>query len=365
MKALKYIVIAVLVFNGVWSLISWMTSSPEEEPQISYESTREITPFDEDAARGLDLQALTGLSKEIRSGQELERRLNEKGSINNLDLNADEKVDYIYVDEFGDTTNKIGYSLTIQPEEGQEQEVATVVVEKNGDRAEIQVIGNENIYGEEAIYNDWTRVSRERVPAASHGATYYPSYFSPRPLWVSPFYYGYYPSFFSPFPAIGFSFYSGNIGGFRSTTITRGPSQYQKSSSRQIQSPNKSKTADTGIKRSLKKPTSTQKQFQANAKKNYKGGGFGKKNAASPNKQLSSNSSKGLGSSNAGSASSPKSSKGFGSSSSKSSKSFGSNRSSGSSNSFGSSSKRSGSSFGSNRFRSSSSSSRSFSFGGK
>src|SRR3989339_729767 len=136
MKALKVAIVFILVLNGVYSLTQWLGSSSPENERIA-EAAAEPDP----AASGFDLAALTSLTKEIRSGQELERKLNEKDGINNLDLNDDGKVDYLQVEEFGKPeTGKVGYSLYTEPAKGERQEIAEVTVEQNGDQAEIQVV---------------------------------------------------------------------------------------------------------------------------------------------------------------------------------------------------------------------------------
>jgi len=329
MKAIKIAVVMILGLNLLFSFYNWVTKEEPQQEAIRYESyqKQEIA-----ASEGLDLKSLTTLVKEIRSGQELERKLNEKNGINNMDLNEDNKVDYIFISEFGDVKNKIGYSLTVQPVKDETQEIATVEIEQNGNQAEIQVIGNEQIYGAQAIFNDSAQIEREvqkEQKSGSGQAPMYSSYFYPRPLWVSPFYHGYYPSYFSFFPIVGYSMYMNRMGrSYSTTTVQRGRNNYQKSSSKKIGSPNKGKTANKGISRSLKKPTATQKKFQVNRNKNLKSGGFGK--SGTTRNQLSSKSTR-------------------------------SSRTSSSRSTGFSSKKRS--SFGSSSFRSSGTRSRSFSFG--
>ncbi|MCP4756170.1 MAG: hypothetical protein GY866_35355 [Proteobacteria bacterium] len=338
MKAIKIAIVMILVLNGAFSLYGWLS---KEEPQPREQYSQALPEPEIAAAEGLELSSLTALSKEIRSGQELERRLNEKDGINNLDLNNDKKTDYINVREFGDVKDKIGYSLTVEPVKSEVQEIATVTVERNVDRAEIQVVGNEQIYGDQAIFNDWTPIEREQQPAqqtGKHAAPMYSSYFYPRPLWISPWYFGFYPPYFSFFPVVHRSVYISRTGGYNASSVRRGGNAYQKTSNKQIRNPNQGKTAGRGITRSLKKPTSTQKKFQATQKKNLRSGGFGRTGTGR---------SKMTG----------KSSSTSGSRYSRSSNRLGSSRSS----SF--SSQRSSRSFGSSSFRSSGSRSRSFSFG--
>ena len=276
MKALKIAIIAILLLNAGLAVFNWMT----EEPPTPVQSVQaEIA-----AADGLDLPALTALVKEIRSGQELERRLNERDSINNLDLNGDKKVDYISVSEFGDVQKKIGFSLLVEPEKDQQQEVAVVTVERNQDKAEIQVVGNEQIYGDGAIYNDWAPVEREkeiRHSGTGYGFSLLAGYFLFRPLWISPWHFGYYPSYFSPYPMASRSMYAGRVDTVRSSTTQKGANRFQKSSKTSVRNPNKGKVASRGVTRSLKKPTSTQRKFQTAQKNTLRSGGFGRTGGSS------------------------------------------------------------------------------------
>jgi SOS response regulatory protein OraA/RecX len=282
MKAIKIAVIMILVLNGLFSLVGWLTNDGVSR---SRESQALVDPIGSEmiaAADGLSLPALTALVKSIRSGQELERKLNEPGGINNLDLNADQRVDYLFVTEFGDAADKIGYSLTAQPVKDEIQEIATVMVERNGDRAEIQVIGNEQLYGAEAIYNDWTLVERTAAtdPAAPSDMPMHTSYFHSHPLWISPWFFGFYPPYFAFFPIVGPSVYASRMDRqYPTGSVGRGANAYQRTSAKTIQNPNQGKTASRGIARSLKRPTSTQKQFQATQQRNLRSGGFGQATA--------------------------------------------------------------------------------------
>ncbi|MDH5560888.1 MAG: hypothetical protein OEY59_08560 [Deltaproteobacteria bacterium] len=350
MKSIKFALIVILAFNGLLAVYNWV--SKEDATADNYqieESFNEQPP--EEASEGLSLVALTALTKEVRSGQELERRLNEKDSINNLDLNLDEKVDYIFIKEFGDTENKIGYSLTVQPQKDQEQEIAAVTVEKNGDRAEIQVVGNEQVYGENQIFNDWAPVKRDPSEAkstASGNQPVYNSYFMPRPLFFSPWAFGFYPAYYSFFPIMPMGMYSSRISSYNTAGVNRGTNSYQKTSNKSITNPNQGKTAGKGINRSLRKPTATQKQFQTQNRSKVRSGGFGRSKSGN---SLSKNSSTRARSSTTSPDRLRKSrTPGFGSRNS----SFNSSRSSST-----------GGYFGRNQFRSSGYGSRSFGFGGK
>ncbi|MBU2514370.1 hypothetical protein KJ966_23785 [bacterium] len=280
MKAIKIALVMILVLNVIYSVHNWLFSEDSRTSQV-YSSQQYSQPVEEQqaaAAEGLSLLGLTALVKEIRSGQELERRLNETDGINNLDLNEDGKVDYLNVREFGDINKKIGYSVTTEPAKGEIQEIAEISIEKNGDKAEIQVIGNEQIYGSDAIYNDSTTITRAQsadVVTGSHGTPLYSSFFYPHPLWISPWLFGFYPPFFSPYGVVSRSAYVSRTNRYNTSTVRSGQNSFQKTSPTKLQNPNKGKAANKGITRSLRKPTASQKSFQTTQRKNIKSGGFG------------------------------------------------------------------------------------------
>lgn len=278
MQLLKTAIIVILIFHALTTVIRWVGGSEDSSTSSRYESSQVSS-----AAEGLSLESVTTLVKDVRSGQELERKLNQKGGINNLDLDENKKVDYINVTEFGEAEQKIGYSLTIQPAKNETQEIATVTIEKNGDRAEIQVVGNEQVYGSDAIFNDWATVERSKdlAPRGSQysGMPVRHSYFYPHSLWVSPFFFGFYPPYYSFFPMIGRSAYVGRMSSYRSPSVRRGANQYSRNSTNKVTNPNRGKTAKRGITRSLSKPTSTQKQFRK-ASRPKRSGGFGRRSSS-------------------------------------------------------------------------------------
>jgi hypothetical protein len=150
-----------------------------------------------EASDGLDLRAVGALVKEAESAQDLERRLNREGGINNLDLNADGKVDFIHVTEYGGEQAK-GFSLTVQPAEGETQEVATIEIEKSASeagagepaqqKADVYVRGNDQIYGSQHHHY------HSSYPIGSMLLMAY--LFRPHPFYVSPFGFGYYPPYY-------------------------------------------------------------------------------------------------------------------------------------------------------------------------
>jgi hypothetical protein len=218
-----------------------------------------------DAADGLDLKAVGELVKSVENAEQLEKKLNEPGSVNNLDLNEDGKVDFVHVTEYGNDQAK-GFSLTVEPAKGETQEIATIEVEKKGEAAEVDLRGNEQIYGQHHHYHY----------GVSPGSFLLMAYlFRPHPFYMSPFHFGYYPPYYGlGYGRVGHAAYQR-----RTRTITKGSTAQRVSTARPstIASPNKGKSASKGIKNSLRNPTKSQKAFRATARKPPSTRGFGQR----------------------------------------------------------------------------------------
>lgn len=252
------IAIGSLIFGG----------DDERNYNVSVQSYSSI----KEAADGLDLKAVGALVKEVSTPQELEKLLNDESKgINNLDLNEDDKVDYIKVTEFGEGKVK-AFSLTVDTGSNEEQEIATIRIEEtNEGKAYVETHGNSQIYGHNHYYRShfglsdflfWSYLTR--------GHSYY----------RSPYYYGHYPSYYRSYRTVPQTTYQ------RKISSNPNYSQFRNASSSKVSqkvvSPNANKTA-TNIKAPLRNPTQTQKTFQkTNPSKQVRSGGFGKK--ATPSK---------------------------------------------------------------------------------
>jgi hypothetical protein len=222
-----------------------------------------------EAADGLDLKAVGELVKEVKSAEEFEKRINEPNGVNNLDLNQDGKVDFISVTEYGNEQAK-GFSLTVQPARGETQEIATIEIEKKGEQAQVDVRGNEQVYGQHHHYHY----------GMSPGSLLLMAYlFRPHPFYVSPFHFGYYP----PYYGLGYGRVGGATYQTRTRTITqnstaqRAPQGATASRKSALTSPNQGKTASRGIKNSLRNPSKSQRAFRAQAHKPTTTRGFGQR----------------------------------------------------------------------------------------
>ena len=240
--------------------------SPRKQPDQYNVNVTSIAP----AADGLDLRALGGLVKKARDAEQFERLLNDsKEGINNLDLDQDGNVDYIKVTEYGNEQAR-GFSLTAEPAVGEEQEVATIEVEKLADgQAQVEVHGSSQIYGHNHYYH--SRFSLTDALLLGY-------LFRPHSLYASPWHYGHYPSYYSSYPQRPVGEYRQTAG--RAAGSWNGQRASSSTLRNTVTSPNQGKTAKS-IKAPLRNPTASQKQFQARQTKSVRSGGFGKSSRSS------------------------------------------------------------------------------------
>lgn len=100
----------------------------------------------------LNLYAVMNLFRESETLEAFERDLNaEDSKINNLDLNADNKIDYIKVIDYvdGDAHTIV---LQVAVSEKENQDVAVFTVQKDAkNQVQVQLIGDEELYGKDYI----------------------------------------------------------------------------------------------------------------------------------------------------------------------------------------------------------------------
>lgn len=172
-----------------------------------------------------DLYGALDLFKDSRNAEAFERTLNSQdGKINNLDLNADGKVDYIKVVDRSTGDTKI---LILQDVigENESQDVAVIEMEKRGNEmANLQIVGDEALYGKDYIIYPQEEQQNTRYENEVRRTTVYvnvwswpgvnwvyaPSY-SP---WVSPYYWSAYPVWWSPWSPFGWDAYYPRVYGY-------------------------------------------------------------------------------------------------------------------------------------------------------
>ena len=177
----------------------------------------------------LDLYAVLDLFQKSKTIEEFEKSLNEEETgINNLDLNLDDKVDFIKTETKQDKDDFV-FVLQVDVLEGEIQDVAVILVSKDDDeKVTIQIVGDEELYGKDyviepnletpAITANPAYSGPDTVVVVSQPTTVVVVESEPivqyvySPVYVPyypPYYYGYYPPYYTPYPVISFNIYFG------------------------------------------------------------------------------------------------------------------------------------------------------------
>lgn len=101
---------------------------------------------------GFSLQGAIEMFKKAGSPEEFEKMINtESNNVNNLDLNGDGQTDYVKVIDKSDK-DVHAFVLQVAVSESESQDIAVIELEKTGDEsAVLQIVGDEDIYGEQVI----------------------------------------------------------------------------------------------------------------------------------------------------------------------------------------------------------------------
>ena len=181
----------------------------------------------------LDLYATLDLFQKSKTIEDFEKTLNlEKTGINNLDLNADSKVDFIKVETKKDGDNYT-FILQVDVSKTEKQDVAVILLTKDKDKkVTLEIVGDKDLYGKDYIVElkeertppvtanpaykgadttvvvsapaKTTTVIVEQTPIVQY--VYSPAYVPYHP----PYYYGYYPPYFAAFTVMAVGMYWGH-----------------------------------------------------------------------------------------------------------------------------------------------------------
>src|SRR5258705_2753615 len=120
--------------------------------QMNAQNRTTINAMNSEISDNLDLTAVSSIFGESENLNDFERRLNDpKLQISNLDLNNDNRVDYLRVIESVENRTHV---IVIQSVIGRDvyQEIATIEIEKDRkNKISIQIVGNAYINGKNYI----------------------------------------------------------------------------------------------------------------------------------------------------------------------------------------------------------------------
>lgn len=175
---------------------------------LSQESDTVISPASE-AAEGLDLQAVSELFKNASDLEAFEKALNDpETGVNNLDLNEDGEVDYIRILE---ETAEDTHFIILQAQLGKDefQDVATIEVEKSEEDYNMQVHGDEELYGPDYyIVPAVVRIHTWPILVRMYRPGYHP--------FRSRFYWGFFPRWWKPYRVVTVPAYKTRVVKYRS-----------------------------------------------------------------------------------------------------------------------------------------------------
>jgi uncharacterized membrane protein YgcG len=204
----------------------------------------------------LDLYAVLDLFQKSKTIEEFEKSLNEeKTGINNLDLNLDNKVDFIKV-QTKQKEKDFTFVLQVDVSEKEIQDVAVILVSKDSsNKVSMQIVGDKDLYGKDYVVEPKTTptpavtpnpgyTGTEPVAVAAPGTTtvvvvesapivqyvYSPVYVPYYP----PYHYAYYPPYFAAFTVMAVGVYrhnnyyhhGGYYGGHGSTVVVHNTNNY-------------------------------------------------------------------------------------------------------------------------------------------
>jgi len=196
----------------------------------------------------LDLFAVLDLFQKSKTIEDFEKSLNdEKTGINNLDLNLDEKIDFIKV-KTEQKDKDFSFILQVDVTEKEVQDVAVILLSRDkDDKVTLQIVGDKDLYGKNYVvepqpsapavtpnpaYTGADPVT-EAVPASTNvvvvqSAPIVQYVYSPVYVpYYPPYHYGYYPPYFSAATVIAVGIYhhnnyyyhNGYHGGYGNTVV--------------------------------------------------------------------------------------------------------------------------------------------------
>ncbi len=229
------------------------------------------------ADQGLDLEALGVLAGQSKDAEEFEKKLNQKGGVNNLDLDQDGRVEFLKVESEDEAGAKVLRITAVLSEFGEVQHVADIQVERVGqtETANVQIQGNENIYGRNAYHHHHFGFGDYLMLRWMFGGFYRPYY--------SPFGFGFYPRYHGFYRPVPYRAYAG-----RTRTMTRNYSsktgqQFSKANSNQLSSTpgSRGKASSSKVSAQMKNPTRSQAAFRQTKQRaaRSRASGFGRRSS--------------------------------------------------------------------------------------
>jgi len=201
----------------------------------------------------LDLFAVLDLFQQSKTIEDFEKSLNEeKTGINNLDLNLDNKVDFIKV-VTKQNDNDFTFILQVDVTEKETQDVAVILVSKDKDgKVTMQIVGDVDLYGKDYVIEpkppvtvnpgytgtktDTVKVDAPTTVVVVESAPIVQYVYSPVYVpYYPPYTYAYHPPYFTAFAVVAIGVYHHNNyyhhggyygGGYGNTVVIHNTNNY-------------------------------------------------------------------------------------------------------------------------------------------
>lgn len=173
----------------------------------------------------LDLYGVLDLFKNSDNLEEFEKKLNsEDNEVNNLDLNNDDKIDYIRVVDYKEG-NSHAIVLQVPINDNESKDVAVIEVDQTADNVvHVQVVGDEDLYGKNYIVEPLDD-NRSNTTVTNNTTVVVVNTWGWRPIryfygpsyrvWVSPWRWSYYPVWWRPWRPVGWYIYHPRVVRYR------------------------------------------------------------------------------------------------------------------------------------------------------
>ncbi len=204
----------ILIAIGCWLM-----------PSVSYSLESDSLGLPGD---NFDLYGAMELFKNAESLEDFEKAINtEKNQINNLDLNADDEIDYVRVVDHVDG-DAHAITMEVAVNESESQTIAVFEIEKTGDdNAGLQLIGDEDMYGADYIIEPYEESDENatEMPSAAPRVRIVVNVWGWRPVrfiygprytvWVSPWRWANYPRWYRPWRPVRWHVHYNNCRRYR------------------------------------------------------------------------------------------------------------------------------------------------------
>ncbi|MBC7494083.1 MAG: hypothetical protein H7221_03675 [Flavobacterium sp.] len=261
-------------------------------------SFAQIDDRPENTGGNFSLEGALELFKKAKSVEEFETLLNdEANNVNNIDLNNDQKTDYISVEDIANNDIHV-LVLSTYLNDIDKQDIATINIEKTGsNQATIQIVGDPDLYPQNTIVEPFATaetMQNSKGPNAPkivftqimENVWFWPTIqfmYAPRyVVWRSPFRWARYPRWYRPWRPFGYQNFYNRCAHYR--VVYRRTPNYRVVNARNMYAPRRRTSTlimhnrrGTTVIYNNQRPRSKGKNYGKNRMQNHSGRGYGRR----------------------------------------------------------------------------------------